>query len=150
MIQFGRETCGNLDQALRREWLEATGIGSEVIPPSEVLDSGSVVTHVSGIAVFRCVTQGASAFLDPHCRFLAANPPHDIGHHSHAEHLPKRWSLAANDLQRCHPDPREVWYRAQATRAIRKSLRRGGATVAAKVPDPLLVIIEVLPKRLQA
>src|SRR5271168_5123531 len=27
MIQFNRETCGNLDAALRREWLETNGIG---------------------------------------------------------------------------------------------------------------------------
>ncbi|MGA9801591.1 MAG: amylo-alpha-1,6-glucosidase [Terriglobales bacterium] len=27
MIQFGKETCGNLDEALRREWLETNGLG---------------------------------------------------------------------------------------------------------------------------
>ena len=35
MIQFTKETCGNLDTALRREWLEANGLGgfaSSTIP----------------------------------------------------------------------------------------------------------------------
>ncbi len=27
MIQFGHETCGDLEAALRREWLETNGIG---------------------------------------------------------------------------------------------------------------------------
>ena len=27
MIQFKKETCGDLDAALRREWLETNGIG---------------------------------------------------------------------------------------------------------------------------
>lgn len=27
MIEFGREVCGNLDSALRREWLETNGLG---------------------------------------------------------------------------------------------------------------------------
>src|SRR5208337_3982488 len=27
MIQFTKETCGDLDAALRREWLETTGFG---------------------------------------------------------------------------------------------------------------------------
>ncbi len=27
MIQFGRETCGHLDAALRREWLETNALG---------------------------------------------------------------------------------------------------------------------------
>ena len=27
MIQFDKETCGNLDAALRREWLETNGLG---------------------------------------------------------------------------------------------------------------------------
>ena len=27
MIQFNQETCGNLDAALRREWLETNGLG---------------------------------------------------------------------------------------------------------------------------
>src|SRR5438132_14386395 len=27
MIQFGKDTCGDLDAALRREWLETNGIG---------------------------------------------------------------------------------------------------------------------------
>jgi glycogen debranching enzyme len=27
MIQFGKDTCGDLDAALRREWLETNGLG---------------------------------------------------------------------------------------------------------------------------
>ncbi len=27
MIEFTKETCGNLDAALRREWLETNGLG---------------------------------------------------------------------------------------------------------------------------
>jgi hypothetical protein len=27
MIQFDKQTCGNLDAALRREWLETNGLG---------------------------------------------------------------------------------------------------------------------------
>jgi len=27
MIQFGKNTCGDLDAALRREWLETNGLG---------------------------------------------------------------------------------------------------------------------------
>ena len=27
MIQFTKETCGDLDAALRREWLETNGLG---------------------------------------------------------------------------------------------------------------------------
>ena len=27
MIQFSKEICGDLDQALRREWLETNGLG---------------------------------------------------------------------------------------------------------------------------
>lgn len=27
MIQYGREICSNLDDALKREWLETNGIG---------------------------------------------------------------------------------------------------------------------------
>jgi len=69
MIQFTKETCGDLDAALRREWLETNGLGgfasSTIVGLNTRRYHGENCSPVSSHSHKRCTSLASCSWLGP-------------------------------------------------------------------------------------